>query len=389
MRVLGVNGRQAGQRSFFVAVLVVAGLITANAITVRAVLFQSTGDPTYNTNAPSGSLTNSGWQYEGIWDTSYALFGYDFPAGNFLGTPIAPQFFISATHIFGSTNNVFVFNGVTYHPVAQYTTFNSDLSIWQVAETFPYYAPLYTSSDETNSPVVVFGRGTDRGGAVTTGALTNGWTWGGTNWVERWGQSRVSAVTNFGTGIGELLQCAFAGAGGSNDCALTYGDSGGGLFIEENGVWELAGVNYSADGPFSTNASGSNSFSASMIDARGFYEEIGSGNWVLQPPTNATPIPSAFYSTRISANLDWIQSVINFDLGPDLQVGNVQISGNDVQISIATGSNRVYYVDSAGGPGGPWSTIISNVPGTGGIVTVTDTNAVASPPRFYRVGLSQ
>lgn len=159
MRVLGVNGHRAGRRSVFVAVLVVVGLITANAIDVRAVLFQSTGDPTFNTNAPSGTLTNSGWQYEGIWNTSYALYGHNFPAGKFLGTPIAPQFFVSAAHIFGSTNNVFVFNGVTYHPVAQYTTFNSDLSIWQVAETFPYYAPLYTSTNESNRPVVVFGQG--------------------------------------------------------------------------------------------------------------------------------------------------------------------------------------------------------------------------------------
>lgn len=389
MRAKGVKGTQRGKSGTFVVVLVVVLLITANAVPVHAVLFESTGDPSYNTNAPSGTLTNSGWQYEGIWDTSYGLFGHDYPAGDFLGTPIAPQFFISAAHIFGTTNNVFIFNGVTYHPIAQYTTFNSDLSIWQVAETFPYYAPLYTSSDETNKPVVVFGRGTDRGMPVVVGGLTNGWTWGTTNWVERWGQSDVSTVTDLGTGVGELLQCDFIGGAGSNECALTYGDSGGGLFIQTNGVWELAGVNYSADGPFSATADGSNAFSASMIDARGFYEEIGPGNWVLQSPTNAAPIPSAFYSTRISANLDWIESVINFNPGPDLQVAGVQLDGNDAQVSFDTGSNRVYYVQSAGSPGGPWSTIISNIPGTGGTVTVNDTNAVASAPRFYRIGLSQ
>jgi hypothetical protein len=388
MRVLGVNGQQSGKRSVFVAGLVVVWLITAHAIPVRAVLFQLTGDPTYNTNAPSGTLTNSGWQYEGIWNTSYALFGHNFPAGNFLGTPIAPQFFISAAHIFGSTNNVFVFNGVTYHPVAQYTTFNSDLSIWQVAETFPYYAPLYAGSGETNSPVVVFGRGTDRGAGVVVGGLTNGWTWGGTNWVERWGQSTVTSVTNFGTGVGDLLQCAFVGGVGSNECALSYGDSGGGLFIENGSVWELAGVNHNADGPFSLTPDGSNSFSASMIDTRGLYEELGQGVWQFM--SGAQPIPTAFYSTRISANLDWIESVINFNLGPDLQVAGVQVNGNDAQISFATGSNRVYYVQSTGNLAiGPWTTIISNIPGTGGTVTVTDTNAVTSPPRFYRVGLSQ
>jgi hypothetical protein len=309
-----VRGKKFGKRSVFVAVLVVVGLITANALTVCAVMFQSTGDPTYNTNAPAGALTNSGWQYEGIWDTSYQTVHGTYPVGNFLGTPIAPQFFISAAHIHGSTNNVFVFNGVSYHPVAQFTTFDSDLSIWQVAETFPYYAPLYTGFGDTNSPVVVFGRGTDRGAPVIVGGLTNGWTWGATNWVQRWGQSTVSSVTNFGAGVGDLLQCAFIGGAGSNECDISQGDSGGGLFIENNGVWELAGINYGEDGYFSTNALGSNSFSAAIMDARGLYLEVAPGDWVLQPATNATPIPTAFYSTRISANMDWIESVINFEL---------------------------------------------------------------------------
>ncbi|MGD1019922.1 MAG: hypothetical protein ABSA12_11465 [Verrucomicrobiia bacterium] len=386
MREMGVTS----QRGTFVAVLVVVWLITANAMNVRAVLFQSTGDPAYNTNAPTGALAESGWQYEGFWSTSLEVFTNHYPVGNWLGTPIAPQFFISAAHIYGSTNDVFVFRGVTYHPVAQYTTLDSDLAIWQVAETFPYYAPLYTSSGETNSPAMVFGRGTDRGVPVVVEGLTNGWTWGVTNWVERWGQSTVSSVTNFGLGIGDVLQCTFDGDTGSNTCDISYGDSGGGVFIENDGVWELAGINYSADGPFNVDATSSNSFNASMIDAGGLYQEVTPGDWELQPATNAAPIPSAFYSTRISANLDWIESVINFDVGPDLQMDGVQINGNDAEISFATGSNRVYYVEStADVVNGPWSTIISNVPGTGGIVTVTDANAASSPSRYYRIGLSQ
>jgi hypothetical protein len=386
MKITGVNGR----RWVFVGVLVIIWLITANAVTVHAVLFQSTGDPSFNTNAPSGPLANSGWQYEGFWSTSVELFTNSYPVGNFLGTPIAPRFFITATHIYGTTNDVFVFNGVAYHPVAQYASLDSDLSIWEVAETFPYYAPLYTGEGETNSPVVVFGRGTDRGAPVVVSGLTNGWTWGATNWVERWGESGVSSITNFGEGAGELLQCEFVDGAGSNECALSYGDSGGGLFIQHDGVWELAGINYLADGPFSVTAEGSNSFSASLIDAGGLYEEFERGNWQFQSTDDPLPIPSAFYSTRISANLNWIERVIDFDLGPDLQIGGVQMSTNGFQINIATGIDRVYYVQSTDDAiNGPWSTIISNVSGTGGMVTVIDTNGVTSSPRFYRIGLSQ
>src|ERR1041385_4246937 len=128
----------------------------------QAVLFSSTGDPSYNTNAPSGVLTNSGWQYEGQWIGT-------------LGTPIAPRFFLAARHINGAPGQVFVLDGVTYHTVDFFDEPGGDLRIWQVAETFPNYAPLYTKTDEVGKPCVIFGRGTDRGPAVMVNRGTSGW----------------------------------------------------------------------------------------------------------------------------------------------------------------------------------------------------------------------
>ena len=95
----------------------------------RAIIFASTGDPGCNTNAPGGALTNSGWQYEGQW-------------GTVLGTPIAPTFFLAAQHVGGGIGQAFVLNGFTYHTVAYADSTNSDLRVWQVAETFPYY-PIF------------------------------------------------------------------------------------------------------------------------------------------------------------------------------------------------------------------------------------------------------
>jgi len=266
---------------------------------VNAVIFGSTGDTNYNTTAPSGALTNSGWQYQGSW-------------GTYLGTPIAPQFFIVANHVGGTTNDVFLFNGLPYHPVAAFKTFDSDLTIWQVRETFPFYAPLCTSSDETNKHLVVFGRGTQRGAPVVVDGQTNGWFWGAPDGVQRWGENDVSSITNLGVGVGDMLRVVFDGTGGSNECHLSDGDSSGGVFIQEDGVWKLAGINHGVDGEFSNDVDGT-VFTAALTDLRGLFQQAGPGpaDWIFID--DAQPVPSAFYSTRISANLDWIYSVIGFD----------------------------------------------------------------------------
>ena len=91
----------------------------------HAILFKDTGDPSYNTTAPTGSLTNSGWQYEGQWNTE---------KGPFLGTPIAPRFFLAAQHVGGSAGQPFVFNGFTYTTVTNFDDPTTDLRVWQVAE---------------------------------------------------------------------------------------------------------------------------------------------------------------------------------------------------------------------------------------------------------------
>src|SRR3954447_6712433 len=112
-------------------------------MTARAVILFDTGDASVNTTAPGGPLLNSGWQYEGLW-------------GGFLGTPIAPHFFISAAHI-GQAGGAFSFQSSTYTIVRSFALTNSDLLIWQVNETFPSYAPLYTKSTEAGQHLVVIG----------------------------------------------------------------------------------------------------------------------------------------------------------------------------------------------------------------------------------------
>ncbi|HKI71905.1 MAG TPA: hypothetical protein VKA81_05980, partial [Verrucomicrobiae bacterium] len=191
-------------------VLIVFISLWLSGISANAVLFYSTGDPNYNINAPGGSLTNSGWQYEGLW-------------GSYLGTPIAPKYFITAEHVGGGVGAPFVFRGVTYTTTAAYDDASSDLRIWRICGTFPDYAQIYTNGDEVNKSFVVFGRGTQRGAAVTTtngafGVKTNGWMWGPGDRVQRWGENAVAGTVNgdglLGSGLGVLLQATFDKTGG-------------------------------------------------------------------------------------------------------------------------------------------------------------------------------
>jgi hypothetical protein len=345
------------------------------ALRSHAVLFKSTGDPSYNTNAPTGALTNSGWQYEGEW-------------GSFLGTPIAPTFFIVAKHVGGQSNQVFNLNGFNYHAISSNLCPDADLAVWHVAETFPSYTPLYTATNEVGKHCIVFGRGTQRGDAVVVNLQTNGWKWGASDGVERWGENDVSSITDGGAGFGQLLRCAFDRNGGSNECHLSVGDSSGAMFVQDGSTWKLAGIHYAVDGYFSTDGTTNTQFDAALMDIGGLW--IGSGTDWTFITNRVYDIPSSFYSTRISSNVSWINSVINFEPGNDLRITDIQVVGPDVQISLSTGLNRLYRIDHTSDlVTGVWAAVTNNLVGIGGSVTVTDPGAATRSKQFYRAVLLQ
>ncbi|MCX6894931.1 MAG: hypothetical protein NTZ16_05400 [Verrucomicrobia bacterium] len=341
----------------------------------RAIILASTGDPACNTTAPAGTLTNSGWQYEGRWN-------------GFLGTLIAPTFFLAARHVGGSTGQVFVLNGFNYHTVAYADSPDSDLRVWQVAETFPVYTPLFTGTNEVGQHCVVFGRGTQRGEPVVINGQTNGWKWGASDGVQRWGENDIASIENDPT-YGGLFRCTFdRSAPTTNECHLSSGDSSGAMFIQDGATWKLAGINLGVDGPFSADSSGSNAFQAAMLDLRGFYASDGT-NWILIPTNSPTEEPSSFYCTRVSTQLGWLNSVIHFQPGPDLRITAIVRAGDDLQVSLATATNRLYRLDrSSDLASGAWTSVTNNLVGDGGVMTVTDTGAGDGSPRFYRVRLN-
>jgi len=334
----------------------------------RAVLFKSTGDPAYNTTAPGGALTNSGWQYEGQF-------------GGFLATPIAPRFFLAAQHI--GAYPTFSFNNVTYNATNYFDCPNTDLRIFVVDQTFASWAPLYTNKNEAGKHCVLIGRGTERGDPIVSRNVTNGWKWGSDTQVQRWGENDVQTNVS-DPDLGDFLYCAFDRSGNSNECDLSVGDSGGAMFIQESGVWKLAGIHYGVDGPFSDNSSGSNSFIAAFLNAAGYYYDDGSGWSLISFPT-----PTGSYSSRVSAHIDWILSVIDDQPAGDFGIEGVQVSGDAIVLSLKTTAGRTYRVDDSETLASPaWAPLAPAFTATNTLTQVTDTSAGAAC-RYYRLALTQ
>ena len=139
--------------------------------------------------------------------------------------------------------------------------------------------------------------------------------------MQRWGSNSVSAIIDGNTVVslpggtlGNFLVFTFDADASPNEAALSTGDSGGGAFILDAGVWKLAGIHYGVDGPYNTNTSGSGFFAA-IYDQGGLFTG-GEGRWNSTPETPLN-VPGKFYSTRVSDHVAWISSVINGPLPED------------------------------------------------------------------------
>lgn len=259
-----------------------------------AVIFMETGDPAFHTSTPGD---NSGWQYVGVFHW-------------FLGVPIGPYHFITAKHLPSTTVGMAInFHGELHTTVAYQDCPGTDLRIWEVdhAKPFQTYAPLSSGAADIGATATVFGRGTQRGVEVVVSGEPKGWKWGTSDGVERWGRNVVDATADGGTSYGELLMCNFDNPGVAGECHLSTGDSGGGMFVLENGLWRLAGVNLGVDGPFREN-SASPSFHAALFDVGGMEYTNDDGATWIPVPEDDDDVQSSFYVSRVSASLAWIQA---------------------------------------------------------------------------------
>ena len=297
--------RPAGFRLPAVRALLLAVGLGSAIGPARAIVFFATDDPTHNTTAPTGDFAESGWRWQGNWR-------------GFAGTVIGTNWFLTAQHLGGEVGEEFMLEGEGYRTTAFFDDPETDLRLWRVCRPFASSAPLHGAANEAGRVCVLFGRGLARGAEVT---LTNagqtelrGWYWGPNAGPLRWGLNRIAGYENLGSHAGVLLRGTFDATGGADEAMLAGGDSGGGLFIEHGGRWELAGIAYAVDGPFSYTAEGPG-FHAALFDCRGFHQEATDG-WV-PVAVGPLPQPAAFYASRVSVRRVWIEETMAANPEPE------------------------------------------------------------------------
>lgn len=269
--------------------------------TARAVIIY--GSPGRDTSTPTDPALAARWSQVGNW-------------GGYLGTPIASNLFLTAKHVGGTVGDSLTFlDSTSYQTVAHFDDPGSDLTLWQISGSFDpaRIVPLYTDSTvAANAAMVIFGRGTARGGTVIGDAFgggtePKGWLWGSGDGARSWGTNTLDGTLNI-PGAGLQLAYSFSSDQGGMEGTLSDGDSGGPVFIQQGGIWSLAAINYAVQGPFNTTTSGYGFFAA-IYDVGGLYETNGAGGWTYDAP-QSTAQPSYAFSTSTTARLAWIDGTV-------------------------------------------------------------------------------
>lgn len=267
-------------------------LSTAHFSSSSSLIFYSSSDSDYNTIPPL--------RYLDLWSVQGHF-------GNFLGTPISPYHFITVNHIEAQKSiNV---NGVTYPVLTFYDDWGSNLRIYKIIGKFPKYIQLYEKNEEIGKNVMVFGRGVGRGGEILLNNELRGWEWNNVGGQIKWGENIVDAVSiSYG---GDALKMFFNPNKNLPDlCSLSIGDSGGGVFIQDDGVWKLAGINYAVDSIYGfNNLMGDEDipFQGAIFNEKGLYKFDGQWWYEMKDKTS-----SGSYAVRVSSRSFWIKRMMEW-----------------------------------------------------------------------------
>lgn len=213
----------------------------------------SSTNNTFNTSAPGAGSAGDGAPWSHV--AQQRLNSIIDSSAVYLGN----GFVITAAHTFDPT--AVVIDGANYTRDTSFAPISFspiDLRLYRLLTSPPLGLLPCISKNETDTTktCVMIGWGKGKGAVINeVGAMGNkGWQWGGTlgddvSKDKRWGTntSNGSAETvSYSVGAGNYsytgISVFFNSSGGANEATGTLGDSGGGMFVNFNGTWKLAGT---------------------------------------------------------------------------------------------------------------------------------------------------
>ncbi len=204
------------QFRFFLLILV-GFFLPASAIVV--------GDYSVATNPPTGS-----------WDVNWD-YVYNYKQSS--SVAVGGHWILTAAHVAddGFVSDITI-GSITYYQQEVIFHTSADLALVRFDKDFSGYYPLYTGSFSVGDDIAMIGYGNT--GTVSSASYLDSGSGSGT---KRWGSNEFSQDYTAGDSVGFLM--GFNDGATINEAGVGVWDSGGGSFVEDGGVWKLAGINTS------------------------------------------------------------------------------------------------------------------------------------------------
>ncbi len=163
---------------------------------------------------------------------------------------VAPNWILTASHVadYGGSGTLII-NGTNYFKKEIIYHGTADIALIRYDKTFPGYYGMHSGSSLLNSSAILVGYGFT--GTVTKIIGQYYFTDSGSGrGTKRWGSNKISSIEAWAYSIppafsnsGFVMKFDAAGT----EAGVGIYDSGGGTFVQEAGVWKLAGINTSRE----------------------------------------------------------------------------------------------------------------------------------------------
>lgn len=235
-----------------------------------------TGNLGLSESDPSGVSSYSSFDWNYVYQVSGAS-----------GVAVDPYWVLMAGHV--SQGNI-THNGITYTALESITHPDADLRLVRYDKAFDGWYPIYTEDIPVPPPPqtqkltgLMVGYG--RSGNVLS-STTYEWHGSATAGTKRWGDSLIDS-TGSQAGIGDYFILSFDTNATTYAAGAADKDSGGGVFVQADGIWYLAGTLVSVTGS-------SGAYTGSVaVDLRSY------DNWIMQ----TIPEPSVVLLVSIAGGL--------------------------------------------------------------------------------------